>query len=514
MSGDSGRKTCLRPISSTEPTFLLVSTEKQEALAATDFCSILIGLAKTIEGPELYRLAFATFGDHEWDLGAMEEKLNVKLKLLDLTRGKTKGVTETRNIDKIKRQKDLIEGVLKAVELLKIEVEESKLESGESIEEIQEWGQQIDEKIAFADDDMSTLSKCMKEYNTWEENERITKQEMISTRQRKKQLKFEKEKLEMKAKFGDAKDAVRKTFTDNPRVKLPKLSITPYDGKLENWLGFWNKFEAEVDQISMPTVTKFAYLKEMVEPKVLCAIDGLPFSTEGYERAKNILKSTYVPCALGYGINKYAYMSAFLVDLLKIKPKQTLTRSIKTIVGLVTKRVEIYIVEISDNDGNCVLPVSATKIDRKELLSLDNPNYPELLRRYPYLKGINMEETSVKPELPIHVILGANEYTKIKMAGYQRAGKMGEPVAEQTRFGWTIMTTGAEADLESMFLTQTAIGDYEELCRLDVLGLEDTPTGDQNMVHAEFVEQLQRSHTMEKMGEGNSPTCRVPKSTG
>ncbi|KAK3732380.1 hypothetical protein QZH41_017179 [Actinostola sp. cb2023] len=186
------------------------------------------------------------------------------------------------------------EGVLKAVELLKIEVEESKLESGESIEEILEWGHQIDEKIALADDDMSTLSKCMKEYNTWEENERIKKQDMISTRQREEQLMFEKEKLEMRAKFGgDAKDAVSKTFTDNPRVKLPKLQITPYDGKLENWLGFWNKFEAEVDQISMPTVTKFAYLKEMVEPKVLCAIDGLPFSTEGYERAKNILKSTY-----------------------------------------------------------------------------------------------------------------------------------------------------------------------------------------------------------------------------
>ena len=33
-------------ISSPEPTFLLVSTEKREALAATDICSILIGLAK------------------------------------------------------------------------------------------------------------------------------------------------------------------------------------------------------------------------------------------------------------------------------------------------------------------------------------------------------------------------------------------------------------------------------------------------------------------------------------
>ena len=58
-----------------------------------------------------------------------------------------------------------------------------------------------------------------------------------------------------------------------------------------------------------------------------------------------------------------------------------------------------------------------------------------------------MEETDNKGILPIHVILGANEYTKIKMAGYQRVREIGEPIAEQTRFGWTIMSSGAEVDL-------------------------------------------------------------------
>ena len=38
---------------------------------------------------------------------------------------------------------------------------------------------------------------------------------------------------------------------------------------------------------------KFAYLKELLQPQVRADIDGLPFSTEGYERAKNILKSEY-----------------------------------------------------------------------------------------------------------------------------------------------------------------------------------------------------------------------------
>ena len=187
------------------------------------------------------------------------------------------------------------------------------------------------------------------------------------------------------------------------------------------------------------------------------------------------------------------YISALLVDLLKVKPARTLTRGIKTIMGLVTKRIETYDANISDTQGRFTLPVCATKIEQRELLSLENPNYPEMLKRYSHLKGVQMEETDTKKILPIHVILGTNEYTKIKMAGYQRVGEIGEPIAEQTRFGWTIMSSGAEVDIENMFLTQTSVADYEELCRRNVLGLEDTLIGDQRVVHQEFLEQLKRS---------------------
>ena len=55
------------------------------------------------------------------------------------------------------------------------------------------------------------------------------------------------------------------------------------------------------------------------------------------------------------------------------------------------------------------------------------------------------------------------------------------------------MSTGSEANMESMFLTQTTTGDYGNFCRMDVLGLEDSPCGDQSMVHSEFLEQLERS---------------------
>ena len=55
------------------------------------------------------------------------------------------------------------------------------------------------------------------------------------------------------------------------------------------------------------------------------------------------------------------------------------------------------------------------------------------------------------------------------------------------------MSSGAEVDIENLFLTQTSVADYEELCRLDVLGFEDTPIGDQRVVHQDFVEQPKRS---------------------
>ena len=95
-----------------------------------------------------------------------------------------------------------------------------------------------------------------------------------------------------------------------------------------------------------------------------------------------------------------SYVSAFLVNLLKLKPSRTLTRGIKTIMGLVTKRVETYDVKICDTLEKCVLPVCVTKIEQRELLTLESPNYPEMLERYPHLKGVRMEELIQRNSFP------------------------------------------------------------------------------------------------------------------
>ena len=55
------------------------------------------------------------------------------------------------------------------------------------------------------------------------------------------------------------------------------------------------------------------------------------------------------------------------------------------------------------------------------------------------------------------------------------------------------MSTEKQANMDTMFLTQTGTSDYENLWRMDVHGLEDSTCGDQSVVHSEFLEQWERA---------------------
>ena len=84
------------------------------------------------------------------------------------------------------------------------------------------------------------------------------------------------------------------------------------------------------------------------------------------------------------------------------------------------------------------------------------------------------------------MILGASEYSRIKTDTKPRIEKAGEPIAELTSLGWTTMSAGKEAHMGSVYLTRTSSTDYEQLCNLDVLGLQDRPDGDQQSVYDDF----------------------------
>ena len=105
---------------------------------------------------------------------------------------------------------------------------------------------------------------------------------------RETQEKEEKVRLEIKKKF-EAKTVEKESDAGKPKAKLPKLVITKFQGTHLDWQRFWGQFEVEIDKSDIGQVTKFSYLKELLVPKVRAVINGLPFNSEGYTRAKNIL---------------------------------------------------------------------------------------------------------------------------------------------------------------------------------------------------------------------------------
>lgn len=87
-----------------------------------------------------------------------------------------------------------------------------------------------------------------------------------------------------------------------------------------------------------------------------------------------------------------------------------------------------------------------------------------------WIAGGHVSDGDKKAELPVHIILGVSDNTKIRTEMRPKIGFLGESVVELTQFGWTIMSSGKEIDISSMLLTQTAAADCEALCKLNVLG--------------------------------------------
>ena len=102
-------------------------------------------------------------------------------------------------------------------------------------------------------------------------------------RQRDEQLRFERQ-LEQKAELLKASNAPLELPSGvKQSIKLPKLVITKYIGALQNRLLFWNRFEAEIDSVDLPTLKKARK-----------GIVGLSFATEGYDRAKHIFSDVII----------------------------------------------------------------------------------------------------------------------------------------------------------------------------------------------------------------------------
>ena len=57
-----------------------------------------------------------------------------------------------------------------------------------------------------------------------------------------------------------------------PKVRLPKLTIKPFNGNLTNWMSFWDSYKSSIHESSeLSNIDKFNYLKSLVTHSALDA---------------------------------------------------------------------------------------------------------------------------------------------------------------------------------------------------------------------------------------------------
>ena len=118
------------------------------------------------------------------------------------------------------------------------------------------------------------------------------------------------------------------------------------------------------------------------------------------------------------------------MSLVKAEPRSSSVRQIAMLMGVRTKKLRIYDVGINSLDGGFSLPATVTEIEKPELLVVDNPHYDEVIERNSFLQGVRMDDTDQKSQLPVHIILGANDFAKIRTGERLRVSRHGDPVAE------------------------------------------------------------------------------------
>ena len=230
----------------------------------------------------------------------IEKAIEAKLKLLEFT--KEHEAAETGDLTPMERKRKTLERKVEEIHELKVKAQEIKFEQGCEVDAIREWSTQLEDRVAVYEKaivDLSLASKSARDLETQKIKEHEQKLAAALREEKfEEEMKFEKLKFEQKLNYEKQIEEGRKLqskeeFTTNSAAKLPKLVITKFKGTHADWPRFWGQFEAEIDKSGAPQVTKFSYLKELVDPKVRVLIDGLPFSIEGYQRAKNILQTKY-----------------------------------------------------------------------------------------------------------------------------------------------------------------------------------------------------------------------------
>jgi hypothetical protein len=162
--------------------------------------------------------------------------------------------------------------------------------------------------------------------------------------------------------------------------------------------------------------------------------------------------------------------------------------------GTVNKLVEIYELKITSKINGTSLQIECINAERPLITQLQNPQIKKIKEKQPRMQQLVFtEEESTDEYLPVHILLGVNDFKRIRL---QEAPVIGrhpqDPLAEMTKLGWIMYGGRTErSGTELCHFTMTGQQEFEKLCSLDVLGLKESSAPTETLFdHETFKQQI------------------------
>ena len=180
------------------------------------------------------------------------------------------------------------------------------------------------------------------------------------------------------------------------------------------------------------------------------------------------------------------YISRQAVEQCSLKPVRWETVSLRTVEGQgKTSKRPVYSIGTYDLRGH-KFEFEVIGLDQSSFSEIERESSKNLREKYNHLRGLYIPE-SKDGKYMVHILFGDPTFIEMR-TGECRKGKAGQPIADETIFGWTVHGDKSESD--HSYFTQTTNDDYEKLYTLDVLGVEDRKEFDQEEVRKDFLENV------------------------
>ena len=219
-------------------------------------------------------------------------EVTLKTKLVQLGRAKDKSdnALKTGKEHVIRRHIEDLKESLKEVSKWHRAVEAEKITSKEESREIDKWSDEVESQMEEADQKIGILEQ-------WLSDTEVKGEDQQRKERMDFELKLEEAKIKLKAEFTKVEapmsEISEKSASGSIEARLPKLTITKFNGTYADWPRFWGQYSETIDKSVVPPVTKFSYLRELLCEKAKKAIEALPYTAEGYNRAVSILKDRF-----------------------------------------------------------------------------------------------------------------------------------------------------------------------------------------------------------------------------